>query len=78
MTPKEQLEVKGFVGQCDHGWTHQPTARVVNAGFPANPEAECIEITVMEGHSLSEATGDYKPVQIQVFSMAGARIALGY
>jgi len=78
MTPQEKTEVIAFVGQSNHGWTHQPTARVVNAGIATNPAAECIEITVMEGHSLSEATGDYKPVQSQVFSMAGARIALGY
>ena len=78
MTPQEKLDILAFVSQSDHGWTHQPTACVVNAGFPTNPLAECIEITVMEGHALSEATGDYKPVQIQVFTMAGARIALGY
>ncbi len=78
MTPSEQAQVLNFVASSQHGWTHQPVAKVVNAGFETNPQAECIEITVMVGHSLSDVTGDYKPESTRVFSMAGARVALGY
>lgn len=78
MTEKEREAVLAFVASSKHGWTHQPTARVVNAGFDTNPEAQCVEITVMVGHLLSDETGDYKPETARVFSMAGARVALGY
>ena len=78
MTQQETMGVLAFVGQSDHGWTHQPTARVVNAGIATNPPAECVEITLMEGNDLSDITGNYKPVVEHVYSMAGARLALGY
>lgn len=75
---QEYAEILAFVAGSDHGWTHQPTARVVNAGFDTNPNAECIEITVMVGHTLSDVLNDYKSEVYRVFSMAGARLALGY
>lgn len=78
MTPEEQAQVLAFVASSKHGWTHQPVAKVVSAGFDTNPEAQCIEITVMVGHVLSDVMNDYKPESTRVFSMAGARVALGY
>jgi len=78
MSPKEQDEILAFVRESDHGWKHQPTATVASAQFETNPEAKCIEITVMVGDALSDQTGRYRPETSKVFSMAGARMALGY
>lgn len=78
MNKRETEEILSFVAGRHHEWTHQPVARVVNAGFDTNPVAECIEITVLVGHALSDITGEYRPHVSKVFSMAGARIALGY
>lgn len=78
MKSEEHAAIVAFVEGSKHGWEYQPTARVVNAGFETNPEAECVEITVMVGHLFSEKASDYKPESTQVFSMAGARVALGY
>lgn len=76
-TAQELKQIVDFVHSSGHGWSHQPTAKVVNAELPTNPSAECVEITVMEGHALSDITGRYQPVSKKVFCMAGARMFLG-
>ncbi len=75
MTPREAEAIIAFVNGPHDVWEDQPSARVVNAGFETNPSAECVEVTVVVrvlGGRL------YGVESTKVFSMAGARVALGY
>jgi len=78
MTPVEFQKICSFVNGDRHGWEYQPTARIASAGFETNAGAECVEITVWVGHILSDRLADHRPETVKVFSMAGARVALGY